>query len=429
MLTEAHHWRAQRRYAQRLAEVIQSSCNSTLTGACPVWSSTTLHVDPQDTCEFAIALNITEADPVSSSPLLAARSECETLQVARNEARFRIVRSLELVGAPYSFGDSAGAGARLVLGTDYTLGALKRQEINRTGLGVAETASVWLVPASPGAFDEACLAPPTSDPKVSSNCTLLGQHGDGGESWSGLGHPLGYSASLWKPAGIETWFTLRYGMNVSSMYNGGAVGSGPAGNILNALESTLEGAYQVPMSGLSDRTWWISGYRIPKLHLGDFDLRNPRGQNVIPVQERDNVSPPRDRYWIRKDVYINGSLAFAVSNASNRRSGPAGVVFAGSDFGGVFSANCTRLAQDPFMRFSCDDTKVSPHYPQPALLERATGCSSLLSYLSYLDVAPVFVTFFFFKHKRNRTMPCRVQSNRRRGSRTRSSSPVDAPRR
>ena len=72
----------------------------------------------------------------------------------------------------------------------------------------------------------------------------------GGESWSGLGHPLGYAASLWKPAGIETWFTLRYGMNVSSMYNGGAVGSGPAGNILNALESTLEGAYQVPMSGL-----------------------------------------------------------------------------------------------------------------------------------------------------------------------------------
>ena len=385
MVTEAYHWRAQSRYTQRMAEVIRSSCNSSLTEACAAWSARNLHVDPQQMCDFAIALNVSDADP-SSSPLLAARSSCTSLEIARADARFQIVRSLELGGAPYSFGDSAGAGARLVLGTDFTLSAKKSNELNQAGLEAAKTASVWLVPASPGAFDEACLAPPTSDPKVSSNCTLLGQHGDGGESWSGLGHPLGYAASLWKPAGIETWFTLRYGMNVSSMYNGGAVGSGPAGNILNALESTLEGAYQVPMSGLSDRTWWISGYRIPKLHLGDFDLRNPSGYDVIPVQERDNVSPPKDRYWMRKDVYINGSLAFAVSNASNRRSGPAGVVFAGSDFDGVFSADCERLAENHYMRFVCDDDKVSPHYPQPDLLQRVTGCSSLLSPLSSLFI-------------------------------------------
>ena len=97
MVTEAYHWRAQSRYTQRMAEVIRSSCNSSLTEACAVWSARNLHVDPQQMCDFAIALNVSDADP-SSSPLLAARSSCTSLEIARDDARFQIVRSLELGG-------------------------------------------------------------------------------------------------------------------------------------------------------------------------------------------------------------------------------------------------------------------------------------------------------------------------------------------
>ena len=345
MLTEAHHWRAQSRYTERMAEVIRSSCNSTLTGACAAWSTPNLHVDPQQTCDFALSLNLTTADPVSSAPLLAARSSCQALERQRNDARFQIVRALELLGAPYSYGDDAGDGARLVLGTDFTLGQDKRDALKGKGLDVAETISTWLVPASPRAFDKACSAALFPDPDGRSNCTLFGKHGDGGESWSGLGSPLGYAASLWEPAGFDTWFTLRYGMNVSSSYNGGAVGSGPAGNLLLALESTLEGAYQVPMSGLSNRTWWISGYKIPKLYLTDFDLRDPKGDNgVFPVLgDYGNKAVEVERYWIRDNVYIQKTLAFTAVNASDRTAGPAGIVFARSDFRSAFSAVCERL--------------------------------------------------------------------------------------
>ena len=367
MLTEAHHWRAQSRYTERMAEVIRSSCNSTLTGACAAWSAPNLHVDPQQTCDFALSLNLTTADPVSSAPLLAARSSCQALERQRNDARFQIVRALELLGAPYSYGDDAGDGARLVLGTDFTLGQDKRDALKGKGLDVAETLSTWLVPASPRAFDKACSAALFPDPDGRSNCTLFGKHGDGGESWSGLGYPLGYAASLWEPAGIDTWFTLRYGMNVSSSYNGGAVGSGPAGNLLLALESTLEGAYQVPMSGLSNRTWWISGYKIPKLYLTDFDLRDPEGYNgVIPVLgDYGNKAVEVERYWIRDNVYIQETLAFTAVNASDRTAGPAGIVFARSDFRSAFSAVCERLGQDHYLRFSCSDSKVSASFHAP----------------------------------------------------------------
>ena len=373
MLTEAHHWRAQSRYTERMAEVIRSSCNSTLTGACAAWSTPNLHVDPQQTCDFALSLNLTTADPVSSAPLLAARSSCQALERQRNDARFQIVRALELLGAPYSYGDDAGDGARLVLGTDFTLGQDKRDALKGKGLDVAETISTWLVPASPRAFDKACSAALFPDPDGRSNCTLFGKHGDGGESWSGLGSPLGYAASLWEPAGFDTWFTLRYGMNVSSSYNGGAVGSGPAGNLLLALESTLEGAYQVPMSGLSNRTWWISGYKIPKLYLTDFDLRDPKGDNgVFPVLgDYGNKAVEVERYWIRDNVYIQKTLAFTAVNASDRTAGPAGIVFARSDFRSAFSAVCERLevkgtdSQNHDLRFSCSASKVSASFHAP----------------------------------------------------------------
>ena len=356
-----------------MAEVIRSSCNSTLTGACAAWSTPNLHVDPQQTCDFALSLNLTTADPVSSAPLLAARSSCQALERQRNDARFQIVRALELLGAPYSYGDDAGDGARLVLGTDFTLGQDKRDALKGKGLDVAETISTWLVPASPRAFDKACSAALFPDPDGRSNCTLFGKHGDGGESWSGLGSPLGYAASLWEPAGFDTWFTLRYGMNVSSSYNGGAVGSGPAGNLLLALESTLEGAYQVPMSGLSNRTWWISGYKIPKLYLTDFDLRDPKGDNgVFPVLgDYGNKAVEVERYWIRDNVYIQKTLAFTAVNASDRTAGPAGIVFARSDFRSAFSAVCERLevkgtdSQNHDLRFSCSASKVSASFHAP----------------------------------------------------------------
>jgi hypothetical protein len=156
-------------------------------------------------------------------------------------------------------------------------------------------------------------------------------------------------------------------MNVSSSYNGGAVGSGPAGNLLLALESTLEGAYQVPMSGLSNRTWWISGYKIPKLYLTDFDLRDPKGDNgVFPVLgDYGNMAVEVERYWIRDNVYIQETLAFTAVNASDRTAGPAGIVFARSDFRSAFSAVCERLGQDHYLRFSCSDSKVSASFHAP----------------------------------------------------------------
>ena len=119
------------------------------------------------------------------------------------------------------------------------------------------------------------------------------------------------------------------------------------------------------MSGLSDRTWWISGYKIPQLFLGDFDLRNPgRYSKVAPVLGSE-YGRAADRYWLSDEVYIRNSLAFAAVNASGRIEGPAGIVFARSDFRNIFSADCERLPQDHDLRFKCADSKVSSSFHAP----------------------------------------------------------------
>jgi hypothetical protein len=377
MLAEACHWTAMKAYTSAVADLIRTSCNSTLTESCSAWSAQNLHLDPESMCEFALALDIKDKNVTENpmnKPLLEARVYCVTFENGKIDANYQQARILEHQGSPFSFGDSAGAGVRIVLGTDFTV-------------GTNETYSNWLVPASPGAFDEACATVLFPDPDGRSDCTLFGRHGDGGESWSGLGSPLGYDASLWEPAGIETWATLRYGMNLSSSYNGGNVGSGPAGNLLLALESTMESAYQVPMSGLSNRTWWISGYKIPELYLGDFDLRDPKGpySGVAPVQGKDD-GEELGRYWISDEVKIKDTLAFASVNASDRSAGPAGVVFAGRDLRGAFSADCERLEQSHNLRFGCSNSKVRSSSFHAPFLEGGPFAPSCIT---------VFSCFFF----------------------------------
>ena len=46
---------------------------------------------------------------------------CLLLDDATKTTQWRIVREIELTGAPYSVGDAPGQGVRLVLGTDRTV--------------------------------------------------------------------------------------------------------------------------------------------------------------------------------------------------------------------------------------------------------------------------------------------------------------------
>ena len=326
MLREAYHWRASTRYSARLNATVAATCPSGLTPTCAVWTSDNLPASPDELCAIAVDLPVN-----STSPVLAAQSDCKQLRDATVTTQRLVVREVELTGAPYSVGDAKGQGVRLVLGTNATVSQSRRKELEAiTNQPFINLPSVLLLPASPSEFDPACA-------NATSSCSLLAPWDLAGDAstWSGLYYPAGYAAGLWTPAGAGEWFALRYGMNVSAMYNDGAIENATyAGNLLQALESTLEGSNQVPFNGLSDRTWAING----TIDLALPDLIHAYGINKDPTDGYTGNS-----YWIGRRVRIKGARAFANAGASDRRNGPAGVIISSPDYRGALSGRCARM--------------------------------------------------------------------------------------
>jgi hypothetical protein len=209
-----------------------------------------------------------------------------------------------------------------------------------------------LLPASPGAFDPACADANSTAP----TCSLLAPWDSAGDAskWRGRYYPAGYAAGLWTPAGVGEWSVLRWGMNVSATYNGGDVGDDAkyAGNLLYALESTLEGYNQVPFYGLTDRVWAIDNTTV---NITLPDLLN------TPYTLTDGYRGGSMPYWINNHVRLRGARAFAYAGASDSRSGPAGVVLSSRDYRGVLAGTCERLTQvsgydlsSKYLRFNFD---------------------------------------------------------------------------
>jgi len=224
---------------------------------------------------------------------------------------------------------------------------LRRQGGNLT---FTDLPTYMLVPASPGEFDQRCTY------ASNNSCSLLAPWDKVGDAstWSGVYYPAGYAASLWKPAGLGDWFALRYGMQVSTVYNYGDVGDNAtyAGNLLYALESDLEASNQVPFYGLTDRVWAIDNATVnitlPDLLDTVYTLTDGYQGGALP-------------YWINNRVRLMGARAFAYAGASDRRSGPAGVVLSSRDYRGVLAGTCERLTQvsgysttDHNLRFNFD---------------------------------------------------------------------------
>lgn len=150
-------------------------------------------------------------------------------------------------------------------------------------------------------------------------------------------YPAGYAAALWAPAGMGEWSALRWGMQVSLMYNGGDIANATyAGNLLYALESTLEASYQVPFNGLTDRPWAIDDATV---NITLPDLLYKSSDYVLTDGYQGGGSP----YWINNKVRLREARALVHAGASDARSGPSGVVLSSLDYRGVLAGNCSKL--------------------------------------------------------------------------------------
>lgn len=181
LLSEAHSWRAQRAYRAALVDYVSSSCGGNIT-ACPSFGTDDMPLALGQLCARAVA------DTSSALPYSAALVSCRESERVNDDARGITVRAMEALGAPHSWGDVPGEGARLVLGTD----------VVRPGDGDVPfyAPSTWLVPASPGAFDPACTLPNAT---AEAGCSLVGDFDDTSNSaWMHLKYPLGIDAKLWQ---------------------------------------------------------------------------------------------------------------------------------------------------------------------------------------------------------------------------------------
>lgn len=194
LLTEAHEWRAQRAYRAALKSYVTSSCAGNIT-LCPSFGTVDMPLSLGELCAMA------RANASSGLPYSVAEFDCRESNRIADKVRAVTLRAMELMGAPYSFGDKPGEGVRLVLGADVLPPSNKSKPLPDYA-----QSSVWLVPASPGAFDPACTFPNAT---AESGCSLIGDFDDTtGASWAHLKYPLGIDAKLWQ-ATPAPWLVMR----------------------------------------------------------------------------------------------------------------------------------------------------------------------------------------------------------------------------
>lgn len=191
LLSEAHSWRAQRIYSAALGSFVKTNCSGNIT-LCPSFGTPDMPIALGELCGRALA------DPNSALPYGEAWSDCKESERVGTLARDITMRAMELMGAPHSWGDNPGEGVRLVLGTDVV-----RYGNNSLPF---KAPSVWLVPASPGAFDPACTLPNAT---AEAGCSLVGDFDDTSNSnWMHLKYPLAIDAKYWQ-ASPEPWLAMR----------------------------------------------------------------------------------------------------------------------------------------------------------------------------------------------------------------------------
>jgi len=326
LMTEAYHWKAATAYHNRLRSAVANTCGSVLNTTCSEWTANTVFVDLNAMCVAALGL-----PTASRSPLQAAVTYCRSIQSKRDDVRRSVARSLELLGAPYSTGDTPGDGARLIVGVDYTLSDAARDVLQNDNkdskIPYYPSTTRYLVPASLAQFDPRCEGSNVSV-MAAKGCSLLGDASDtSNTAWATLKAPLGYPADLWQPAGIEPWATLRYGFNVSSVYNEG-LARGDANNLLLMMERHFDAAYPVAFANVSRVPMWIANQSIPFVHFLDLTTAAD-GKSSI------KLGPNRDNFWMNRNAGFYNVLAFVHGNATNDMAGPSGLVFSKTDLGGV----------------------------------------------------------------------------------------------
>lgn len=191
LLSEAHLWRAQRAYRTALGSYLTANCSGNIT-LCPTFGTPDMPIALGELCARALA------DPSSALPYSAAWTSCNLNKAIEKNARDITLRAMELLGAPYSWGEVPGQGVRLVLGTDVV-------RYQNTSVPYF-LPSMWLVPASPGAFDPACTLPNAT---AGAGCSLVGDFGDtSNATWAHLSYPLGIEAKYWQ-ASPDPWAIMR----------------------------------------------------------------------------------------------------------------------------------------------------------------------------------------------------------------------------
>jgi len=163
---------------------------------------------------------------------------CATLAYVVNKIANNTYVQQEYAGAEYSWGN-AGEGVRLLLGSDVTT-----RPVIVAGKAT-QTKTEWLVPASPVGF-----FPGQCDLLQDYDCALKGNHDEPFSNFRNDIYPLGYRATLWKPAGPEVWLLgLRGNQPVAANASGDAI------SLLSIMEKGNEWDGAVPFKNIRDRLW------------------------------------------------------------------------------------------------------------------------------------------------------------------------------
>ena len=318
MLSEAYSWRATKAYRAALDKHASTVCGGNLT-ACPTFGTADMPLALGELCSLAVA------NDSAALPSSAATWDCRESDRVNDLTRNYIITGLELMGAPLSRGGDSGVGERLVLGTDVLVSAT-----DRASRDIFNLPTMWLVPASPGAFDSACTLPNAT---AEAGCSLVGDHADTtNTAWAHLHYPLGYHASLWE-ASPDPWLIMRYAANATAV--DGATGD--AASLVSRMEgaTTLGLTGQSAFSNISDRFWWLPNTSFSAT-LRDFGLRRPGDHDVMPAHGFST-----ERYFIDPDHMSVDTRCFVAAAANATTAGlPTGIVCHSGDMAGVFDGPC-----------------------------------------------------------------------------------------